>query len=204
MSHFFLKVLKSKEKSENYFIFISGSQELHVSAPTNPAFSKFNSLDRRALNKRQNSNGLLKIATSGPDSLPVRPLVKEPERRHSSYDPKSRPIGAQVKQPGASAAININGLPDPFSNKIYSSQESINRSTNNGTPLRPNSSTGNYEYFEYWLASAKVKRTRKWRGSLSKMTFRFYGLSIYTILALISSIYAPIFLFRIRINFVPN
>ena len=125
----------------------TGSQELHVSAPTNPAFSKFNSLDRRALNKRnsQNSggNGLLKIATSGPDSLPVRPLLKEPERRHSSYDPKSRPSlgNGPVKQQPQSA-ININGLPDPFSNKIYSSQESINRSTNNGTPLRPNSSTG--------------------------------------------------------------
>ena len=153
-------------------ISISGSQELHVSAPTNPAFSKFNSLDRRALNKRQNSNGLLKIATSGPDSLPVRPLVKEPERRHSSYDPKSRPIGAPVKQPGTSA-ININGLPDPFSNKIYSSQESINRSTNNGTPLRPNSSTGNYDYFWILISISKGQRlTRKWRGSLSKMTFR--------------------------------
>ena len=125
------------------YLSFSGSQELHVSAPTNPAFSKFNSLDRRALNKRNSQNaggnGLLKIATSGPDSLPVRPLLKEPERRHSSYDPKSRP-GPVKQQP--QSAININGLPDPFSNKIYSSQESINRSTNNGTPLRPNSSTG--------------------------------------------------------------
>ena len=80
------------------FFFFAGSQELHVAAPisANPAFNKFNSLDRRALNKRQTgNNGLLKLATptsaSGSESLPVRPLInqfnKEPERRHSSYDP---------------------------------------------------------------------------------------------------------------------
>merc|ERR1712223_1085081 len=53
------------------------SQELHVAAPisTNPAFNKFNSLDRRALDKRQTgNNGLLKLATptsaSGSESLP--------------------------------------------------------------------------------------------------------------------------------------
>ena len=44
-----------------------------MAAPVNPAFNKFNSLDRRALNKRQNSNGLLKLVTptSGPESLPI-------------------------------------------------------------------------------------------------------------------------------------
>ena len=144
----------------------------------NPAFNKFNSLDRRALTKRQNgvgSNGLLKLATptSGPESLPVRPLInqfnkeQQPERRHSSYDPaangKSTRVscrtasangssnggvtanGSAVQQQTASA-ININGLPDPFSNRmsgsVYSSQESLHRG-GSGTPMRPNSSTGN-------------------------------------------------------------
>lgn len=160
------------------------SQELHVAAPisTNPAFNKFNSLDRRALNKRQTgNNGLLKLATptstSGPESLPaVRPsdfqskinqFNKEPERRHSSYDPagsnktrvscrsgSSQPAAGQSQagQQAASASININGLPDPFSggltgssnrinpSSVYSSQESLHRGS--GTPLRPNSSTG--------------------------------------------------------------
>lgn len=135
----------------HFLSFFPGSQELHVAAPT--PFNKFNSLDRRALNKRQNgngNNGLLKLATptsgTGPESLPaVRPLInqfsKEPERRHSSYDPKNpRKVGSNT------AAININGLPDPFSNRIstsvYSSQESLHRGSG-GTPLRPNSSTGN-------------------------------------------------------------
>ena len=159
--------------------FFAGSQELHVAAPisANPAFNKFNSLDRRALNKRQTgNNGLLKLATptsaSGSESLPVRPLInqfnKEPERRHSSYDPagsnktrvscrsgSSQPAAGQSQagQQAASASININGLPDPFSggltgssnrinpSSVYSSQESLHRGS--GTPLRPNSSTGN-------------------------------------------------------------
>ena len=150
---------------------------------TNPAFNKFNSLDRRALNKRQTgNNGLLKLvtptSTSGPESLPaVRPsdfqskinqFNKEPERRHSSYDPagsnktrvscrsgSSQPAAGQSQagQQAASASININGLPDPFSggltgssnrinpSSVYSSQESLHRGS--GTPLRPNSSTGN-------------------------------------------------------------
>ena len=55
------------------YLYFSGSQELHVAQPVNPAFNKFNSLDRRALNKRQNSNGLLKLVTptAGPESLPI-------------------------------------------------------------------------------------------------------------------------------------
>jgi len=151
------------------------SQELHVAAPVNPAFNKFNSLDRRALNKRQNSNGLLKLVTptSGPESLPIvgrltgailnqfdRGNNKEPERRHSSYDSSTNsrngPSGSRVSSRasgGQPSAININGLPDPFSGRIesgrvginqstslYSSQESLHRGS--GTPLRPTSSTG--------------------------------------------------------------
>ena len=59
----------------------------------------------------------------------------------------------QAGQQAASASININGLPDPFSgsgsvsssnrinpSSVYSSQESLHRGS--GTPLRPNSSTG--------------------------------------------------------------
>ena len=84
-----------------FIFFFTGSQELHVAQPVNPAFNKFNSLDRRALNKRQNSGGgLLKLVTptSGPESLPIVGRLtgailnqfdrgnKEPERRHSSYD----------------------------------------------------------------------------------------------------------------------
>ena len=62
-----------KIQTSTLSIHFSGSQELHVAAPVNPAFNKFNSLDRRALNKRQNSNGLLKLVTptSGPESLPI-------------------------------------------------------------------------------------------------------------------------------------
>ena len=50
---------------------------------------------------------------------------------------------------GQPSAININGLPDPFSGRInqstslYSSQESLHRG--NGTPLRPTSSTGKFQ-----------------------------------------------------------
>jgi hypothetical protein len=87
-----------------------------MAQPPNPAFNKFNSLDRRALARRNNanSNGLLKLVAppTGPESLPVvvgsqqqpigniigrltssvlnqfdnNRLNKEPERRHSSYD----------------------------------------------------------------------------------------------------------------------
>lgn len=156
----FLGQLKAKGVALNMFTSFSGSQELHVAAPisSNPAFNKFNSLDRRALNKRQNinggSNGLLKLAsnppsstsTSGPESLPVRPLInqfnKEPERRHSSYDPTIKRHQKGQNLISSAAAININGLPDPFSNRIYSSQESLHRGGGSGTPLRPGSSTG--------------------------------------------------------------
>ena len=148
--------------------FFTGSQELHMAQPPNPAFNKFNSLDRRALARRQNINGgtgPLKLAPSaGPESLPVTShnvrltgppvvnansaiygdnlntrLIKEPERRHSSYDSstsRSHSIGGSsgstvsristrnsggtgntTLTPGVTSgpgAININGLPDPF------------------------------------------------------------------------------------------
>ena len=105
---------------------------------------------------------------NGPESLPVRPLINQfnkdnnnPERRHSSYDPsaangKSARVSCRTASANGStaaqqtSAININGLPDPFNSSrinpssVYSSQESLHRGTsgNNGTPLRPNSSTG--------------------------------------------------------------
>ena len=158
-----------------------------MAQPVNPAFNKFNSLDRRALNKRQNSGGLLKLVTptgSGPESLPIvgrltgailnqfdRGNNKEPERRHSSYDSSTNSRNGLSSSSGSNnrvscraggqpSAININGLPDPFSGRInqstslYSSQESLHRG-GSGTPLRPTSSTGKFQlssmffFFEY-------------------------------------------------------
>lgn len=132
------------------------SQELHVQqSPAAAAFNKFNSLDRRALARRHHTNLKLIPTSSGSESLPnpsvvgptptsshsqPRPLndlrSKEPERRHSSYDPTSRslnryrPLGGTNSSNGSNgtnanmggnaigqvrlSAMNINGLPDPF------------------------------------------------------------------------------------------
>lgn len=82
---------------------LAGSQELHVQPPPSSTLSKFNSLDRRALSKRHNG---MKLVTpqSGPlgqeqntinrngfsTTIGANNEKKEPERRHSSYDPSSR------------------------------------------------------------------------------------------------------------------
>ena len=124
------------------------------------AFNKFNSLDRRTLARRHQTNNNLKLLPSGAESLPPpapshfvsnnnnNDKGKEPERRHSNRFRSSNSNGIHVKGDRLSA-MNINGLPDPFSkhnhnygpigqnqNQVYSSQESLNRGsrTSAGTP----------------------------------------------------------------------
>ncbi|TRY76475.1 hypothetical protein TCAL_12560, partial [Tigriopus californicus] len=181
------------------------SQELHVQqSPAAAAFNKFNSLDRRALARRHHTNlKLIPTSSSGSESLPnsssvvgptppsshsqPRPLndlrSKEPERRHSSYDPTSRslnryrPLGGNNSNNGthgtnANLGGNVIGQRPQATHhaqpSIYSSQESLRSqasvSRSNPPPVgRPGAGTPQFQNL------SGVIRNPNSRGSLTNL-----------------------------------
>ena len=213
-THSLIKILKGKTLTD-FSPSFSGSQELHVAQTPPAAFNKFNSLDRRALARRHQTSSNLKLVpptstSSGAESLPLpssngRPpfghvaasvsifnnnandkLNKEPERRHSSYDPASRsssryrplqgsdqrgpPPTNIVKNGDRLSAMNINGLPEPSyrsANGIYSSQESLRVTTPRGTSGgRGGAGT---PQFQNLSGTIRTTNTTSTRGSLNNL-----------------------------------